>query len=973
MGNLTGCIWRGPCDFWTEPCPALELSLCMGWLPWKLCSRRYFTTEYRTVVVPDTTVIAECCTGYELLGHYCVQAKESFKMFVSRPGICPMKTDQSHGPNCTTDYDCPGCQKCCVSSNGSVCALPVPPALDRNTIKFWYNGTITIKMKYADLERLDKGFTNHSRLLHAMITGELWPLEAAVYHSSTIAASPFTVMSRIFIGINESSTIQDIAQELSNIVERVTEVINVQIDDLDECFHPELNSCPPQQQCVNTEGSYNCTKVNTMQMPPPMPRKVYTALVTFHDRMELTQSWQERVKTEAQILNATLKIENYNLTEALLDRNSAEYQDFFEKFVSEVKKSLSGRIPPEKVTVQIVSLRPGSIDTNFIIIINDTDSPNSLIAAALLDISNSTYFEVNPQNIKVTDFNECLVPSNNDCDLNAYCKKLDRSYTCECHPKYIDKDPSRPGRSCEAMVIGSQTTTVNTQSTSEKHTMTTTDISTPTSSTPGHVTNISTPSTQTTAEPHEPFPPTYSVTSASYASDSPKTGTPVLSTPTTGEPANDETRSTVQNAINTALHTTTTTRVSTVSSVTEKQLENVTIQPSTGQITPQTPTSDGGTTKMTSTTTKHTVPSACSFSFVTANPGVDSSSITTKHPPSQNLSQASRVMCEMGKIGISIEKAFLRIMSISSNSLFLGNPNCTVSCSNDTHILLQAGWKECNTSLEHNDTHSIANSTLYLDFSSSIPNMKPWAISFIRCIFKNDIFWSSGYSPSGGFFTVVEKLEGGGDFKPEFQLFFGDQPITPNFTLSTADDITVQIRIKTMDVQYKVVINECWATPTENPNDQVKFPFIKDRCALPNTFTTILTNGISNNATFQTKIFSYVNNPIVYLHCRLHVCEEDETKTCKPECNGYRAVRMGDNVYTGETRMGPLFRSMKASVSDMPAKAFLNPGYIILITIGVLAFVAIIVAILVCWHQRRTGNYNFKKKPGNVSYQAFSN
>ncbi|KAG8547045.1 hypothetical protein GDO81_029226 [Engystomops pustulosus] len=367
---------------------------------------------------------------------------------------------------------------------------------------------------------------------------------------------------------------------------------------------------------------------------------------------------------------------------------------------------------------------------------------------------------------------------------------------------------------------------------------------------------------------------------------------------------------------------------------------------------------------------------SCSFPIGSVNfdhTSTPSSVKTTQKSPALTLKDASTVICITGRIGISIEKSFLKMMSIASQSLFLGSPECSMDCSTDTHIFIVAGWKNCSTQMDNNQTHIVVNSTLYIDPSSTFMNVTPRAISSIRCVFHNEILWSTGYNPSGGIYTIIERLQGDGSFLPEFQLFIGDQPIPPNFTLSATDEITVQIRIKTEDSQLKVVITDCWATPNENSNDPISFPFIKESCALTNTFTTIHSNGISNNATFQTKIFSFVDNPIVYLHCRLRVCREDPPKICKPTCNGFRTGITGDNVFTGVTRMGPLRKAELANDPDPLTSSKLGPGYIALIVIGVLVLVAMVVSILICWHERRTGNYNFKIKTQDVGYQVFSN
>lgn len=48
---------------------------CGGWIPWMVCPRTYYKTQYHTVEVPETTNLTDCCEGYEQVGLYCSLGK----------------------------------------------------------------------------------------------------------------------------------------------------------------------------------------------------------------------------------------------------------------------------------------------------------------------------------------------------------------------------------------------------------------------------------------------------------------------------------------------------------------------------------------------------------------------------------------------------------------------------------------------------------------------------------------------------------------------------------------------------------------------------------------------------------------------------------------------------------------------------------------------------------------------------------
>uniref|UniRef100_A0A8C5LZ37 Uromodulin like 1 n=1 Tax=Leptobrachium leishanense TaxID=445787 RepID=A0A8C5LZ37_9ANUR len=1124
---------------------------CGGWIPWKLCTKTYYKTEYHPIEVPEMTQVQQCCRGYERVGHYCVISSERYSELNRKPGICPSDPKDHQAPECTSDFDCPGLLKCCLSPKDSFCGSPVPPALDRNTIKYWYNGTITIKTEYQALQQLDASFFNHSRLLHSMITGELNPLEVSVYHLSTGPASMFTVQSQVLIGIKQPHSMMDIRMNLTKIVIRVPEVISIMIKDVDECLHPELRSCLLNETCINLNGSHKCTELTAdRNVNPTYPRNEskdcsvftnhgisnvtasgfhihwntncpynytyrvhvttlsgfnytnntrgtymnmsglsagerYTVNISFQGRNGQEHSWTANVKTDAQMLNGTLRIVNFNLTAALRNKTSEEYLIFVRMFIQEVKKSLSHVVAPEMVTVKIVSLHSGSIIVNFLIIINDTKLLNNVTSASLSSMTQSSVFAIDPNSILLADFNECLSPLDNDCNENAVCKNLNVSYTCECVKPYIDMDPTRPGRNCEVTTVSTTLplttvsttlplttvsttlplTTVSTtllstavyQDPGSSATSTSTTDASPTTKNVNHVTEVlgmstvfhnlisstleMTPSTDNLIGNTKIFNMTtmLPVISTTRIASSPQDfKTHVMNTSPAVDHSND---SSVAHTKESLPHSTTGNHATETSSAgsstpdfpkhkeqketstsggnntspnipmttsqipTRSTLEdhhtgggstdsvNVTNKPTSKVTTGNTNTHNStyvappisqpliGETRETTTTTK---PVTTRYITTPTTPKLQTEvpfqtqthTTTTKTPLplDMTLKDASNITCEVGKISISIQRAFLKMMSITESSLYLGSPRCTISNRTDTQVSLQSKWEECGTEVHNNKTHTVVNTTLYINFSSTYQNFiqTPKPIGNIRCMFHNDILLSTGYNPPGGFYTVIENLQGDGIFTPEFQLYIGDQPISPNFTLSASDDVKVQIRIKTEDPQFKVVISECWATPTYNSQDPVSFPFIRNSCALTNTYTVIHTNGEANNASFQTKIFSFVDNSVVYLHCRLHVCKEGVAGTCKPSCSDSRASRNSENVLTSLTRMGPLHQSRRQQVptSEEP---HLGPGYIALIIIGIFAFVAATVAVLVCWHERRTGNYNFKMKTIDIGYRAFSN
>ncbi|KAL4672468.1 hypothetical protein H8957_009642 [Semnopithecus entellus] len=333
-----------------------------------------------------------------------------------------------------------------------------------------------------------------------------------------------------------------------------------------------------------------------------------------------------------------------------------------------------------------------------------------------------------------------------------------------------------------------------------------------------------------------------------------------------------------------------------------------------------------------------------------------------------NLTGAVRVLCEIEKVVVAIQKRFLQQESIPESSLYLSHPSCNVSHSNGTHVLLEAGWSECGTVMQSNVTNTVVRTTLRSDLSPEgiIHHLK--ILSPIYCAFQNDLLTSSGFTPEWGVYTIIEDLHGAGNFVTEMQLFIGDSPIPQNYSVSASDDVKIEVGLYRQKSSLKVVLTECWATPSSNARDPVTFSFINNSCPLPNTYTNVIENGNSSKAQFKLRIFSFINNSIVYLHCKVRICMESPGATCKINCNNFRLLQNSETSATHQMSWGPLVRSE----GEPPrAEAGLDADYVVLTVVAIFALVAGAATLLIMHYRRMNGRYNFKIQSDNFSYQGF--
>uniref|UniRef100_A0A674JHL7 Uromodulin like 1 n=1 Tax=Terrapene triunguis TaxID=2587831 RepID=A0A674JHL7_9SAUR len=1255
---------------------------CGGWIPWMVCPKTSYKTQYRIVEVPEIMNFTDCCEEYEQVGFYCTLSLNRSNEFASRPGVCPEEEMDSLNYSCTLDTDCPGLKKCCNSSKGTGCVDPLPEGMTnkRNLKKYWYNVSVLVKIDFNELSRVDPRLLNHSRLLHAMMTGALWPLNSSVYHIQTTQAETYagTLASQVLIGLHQPAPLMKVSSLLKGIVKRVYEVINIDVQDVNECSHAELNACSRSELCINLEGYYNCTcehehvdrdsrqpqkefkgrnvtsssfevswSVNstlnhTFQVQVYKGKELLRSMETTEMKMDVSGleagikytvkiSYEacgkniisyQNVKTDAQIFGVTIKILNYNFTEHFHNTSSSEYQEFSRLLLAEIENSFPPNISilykTGKLKVQIESLKAGSIIVRLRIIVQDPEFPVdvSTFAPMLSSLYRSSVFLVDQQSASVEDWDECASRSENDCCMYAECINLMGSYMCRCKTT-MDTNPSRPGRNCEGehlvsffrkswntsfrhlhfifiviyrlysaeCVHGtpgaySQLTTVTSAfrdaTSQEQHTSPLPILSMVSNTTSAVVRNktigethislqvpeaisqdgssTSLPTTEnptiytlnSTLDVHEEMgrvsnswsetppkesfsvppvspdssPPAFipvpaqriifsHVTSISFhvawSTDSAlnpafrflllqenqliseakiqstsltvpglKPGilyTIEITTEVCGmesKPARQKVKTAVQK-LNGSVRITNVKYIAGLNNASSEEYHNFT-QLFLGEVRKSLPLNrlqemDLGLIKMLITsitngsivvgfdlltakdldihnlsTDFHDVfknssyftvdntnydeceredddcsPDAschntygsyqcsCNEGFAdlnserpgrncegnidtmfssTAMPRASIASVSnarssphvttsplTKSSQGMSIKDAVRVFCEIEKIVISIQKIFLQQESIPESALYLGEPHCNVSFSNDTRVVLWTAWNECGTKVQSNLTKTIVKTILRNDNSSQgvIHNLK--IVCPIHCVFQNNLLTSSGYS-SEGVYTFFEDLQGSGDFITEMQLFVGNSSIPQNFSVSVSDDILIEVGIQKGDSRLKVVVTECWATPTSNSVDLLSFGFINNSCPVPETYTTMIENGNSRKAQFKLKIFSFVNNSVVYLHCKIRICVETPESTCRMSCRDVRSPKSGEIIATHRTSWGPLCRATASDAKSETAPR-LGVGSIILIVIAVFVFVLGAAALLVSQYQRKTGRYNFKIKSDNFSYQVF--
>lgn len=194
--------------------------------------------------------------------------------------------------------------------------------------------------------------------------------------------------------------------------------------------------------------------------------------------------------------------------------------------------------------------------------------------------------------------------------------------------------------------------------------------------------------------------------------------------------------------------------------------------------------------------------------------------------------------------------------------------------------------------------------------------------------------------PSSFRYDMINNVvEGSGMYHVTVRLLNGTYPLPQNYTLSPEDEVIIEVGLSSNMSQIKVVINKCWANPSNNPAELPNNVFFENRsmlvsfycthltclsvclpacltvflsiclsicsCPVPNRFTKVLQNGESTRSLLSVNLFQLVEYDVIYLHCQIQICIEMSTATCRP-VSLYHTFKLGlvnvNTDHTGKTQ-----------------------------------------------------------------------
>lgn len=265
---------------------------------------------------------------------------------------------------------------------------------------------------------------------------------------------------------------------------------------------------------------------------------------------------------------------------------------------------------------------------------------------------------------------------------------------------------------------------------------------------------------------------------------------------------------------------------------------------------------------------------------------------------------------------------------IDPATLHLTDPRCKASYYNDTLMVIRAPLGGCGTQSAQQGNLLLFRNEVYADLIGRSPISRESAYQFrLRCLYYATAkITLHSFKPETK--VIVEPDPGFGTFKFETSMFQTDKYISryTQFPVKVhiGENIFLQVKVQTNASGLSLLLDNCRATPTPDPNDTVSHTLIKDGCPVDKYLN--YKNSDSAYQRFSFSAFQIENAQVMYLHCEVYVCAKDTNSSrCAEGCiqgsGGSRRRRDETNQsqQKGTTSLGPV-KVLLDRIMDSPAE-----------------------------------------------------
>ncbi|XP_070616807.1 pancreatic secretory granule membrane major glycoprotein GP2-like isoform X2 [Erythrolamprus reginae] len=296
-----------------------------------------------------------------------------------------------------------------------------------------------------------------------------------------------------------------------------------------------------------------------------------------------------------------------------------------------------------------------------------------------------------------------------------------------------------------------------------------------------------------------------------------------------------------------------------------------------------------------------------------------------------------KLQCKEEYMEMLVKKEVLETLKVPLKLVHLKNRSCAVSehdVDGESFFgarLTGENHTACGSAIEVNRSHVFYTNMIMSDREDSgvITRSNVIMIHF-SCIYAYKRVVSLQYSLKAmdrvvqfsvkeGDFTVTMGLYESANFKKPYSL--------QSLPLLMSDTVYVLLQIEGQDqVKYFFLsVEDCWGTPTNDPDDSTKHYLIMKGCPLDKTLQFLDAIGTSTVVKFSFQMFLFTNMSEVFLHCQVRLCILANQEPCVKQCPiKQRNKRQLEDEYMKVVSYGPIVlaapsRKETRNTNDQPS------------------------------------------------------
>ncbi|KAG8015174.1 Deleted in malignant brain tumors 1 protein, partial [Nibea albiflora] len=187
-----------------------------------------------------------------------------------------------------------------------------------------------------------------------------------------------------------------------------------------------------------------------------------------------------------------------------------------------------------------------------------------------------------------------------------------------------------------------------------------------------------------------------------------------------------------------------------------------------------------------------------------------------------------------------------------------------------------------------NSTHAIYSNSLFIYPGNNVSFGLPASLPF-SCAFPLDTDANLNVAISS-FLSLADGISGLGS-KAEASMFlfrssnYNDMYPSGQVILPVGSPLYVGVTVEEVDSSFVVVLEDCYATHTSNPDDPMRYYLIQNKCPTDRRQVSVTESGSSLHARFTALLFLLQDEyQDTFLHCSLSLCDQ-RNSSCVPVYN----------------------------------------------------------------------------------------